>query len=73
MTIPDGWQLVPKEPTEAMLSASRPAFRTIDDWCAEMQLVRGRKPDWPENDPPLKQAWRAMLQAAPEPPQKGAP
>jgi len=63
---------VPLEPTKEMLDAAKPAFATIDAWCAEMQLARGRKADWPDDDPPLKQAWRAMLAAAPqinEPPQ----
>ena len=56
--------LVPREPTQAMMEAAKPAFKQIDAWCAEMQLARGRKAEWSDDDPPLKQAWRAMLSAA---------
>lgn len=65
--IPDGWQLVPKEPTQAMIEAASPAFTLINSWCAEMQVVRGRKADWTSENPPLKQAWRLMMSAAPSP------
>src|SRR5260221_7309894 len=53
-----------QEPSEEMLRATQPAFELINSWCAEMQLVRGRVPNWPEDDPPLKQAYRAMMAVA---------
>jgi len=56
---------VPNEPTEAMMKAAEPAFELINSWCAEMQIARGRKPNWSPDNPPLLQAWRLMLAAAP--------
>lgn len=60
--------IVPREPTKAMLDAAGalPAIRLINAWCAEMQIVRGRQPNFNADDPPLAQAYRAMLSAAPQ-------
>lgn len=57
-----------QEPTEEMLEAAKPAFAQINEWCAEMQLVRGRVPNWSPDNPPLKQAYRAMMSASLPPP-----
>lgn len=60
-----GWRLVPAEPTEEMLNASAPAFAEINDRLALVEL-RGAGPiSWPDGEPPLVHAWRAMIAAAP--------
>ena len=60
--VPDGWQVVPKEPTEAMFAntvdpkTSLPRvleFTTVDDLDKPFLMIRF--------------AWRAMLAAAPRP------
>ena len=57
---------VPREPTVGMLKAggSCEGMRLINSWCADMQLARGRTVNWSEDNPPLAQAYRAMLAAA---------
>ena len=67
LAVPEGCVVVPMELTKEMLDAAAalPSFRLINDWLAEMQIARGRAVNWTTDDPPLKQAWRAMLSAAP--------
>ena len=63
----EGWKWVPVEPTKEMLFAGVDCdgMRTVNAWVSEMQLLPGRKPDWSSDNPPLTQAYRAMLAAAP--------
>ena len=51
-----------REPSAEMLSAgsATDGIRQVNEWITEMQLVRGRKPNWTAENPPLAQAWKAM-------------
>lgn len=52
-----------REPTEAMMLAAAPSLKGVDSL---MQLARihGAKLEWTNGEPPLKHAWRAMIDAA---------
>lgn len=68
--VPEGWKLVPVEPTDAMLSAAAatPGIKAIDS-ASTMHQLRGNKIDssvWGGRSP-LQQAYAAMLAAAPQP------
>lgn len=68
VAVPEGFVLVPREPTEAMIlaGAGTRGMKAIDDSCTTMQL-RGYSidPEAFKGGAPLAQAWRAMLAAAP--------
>lgn len=68
VAVPEGFMLVPREPTEAMIlaGAGTRGMKAIDDSCTTMQL-RGYSidPEAFKGGAPLAQAWRAMLAAAP--------
>ena len=53
-----------REPTEAMMDASRPAMREVDDRLGFVQMRSAKPISWPDGEPPLKHAWRAMIDAA---------
>lgn len=63
-----GWQLVPQEPTDAMLLAAAltPGMKAVDGMLATHQLrsSANRINKWPGDDAPIAQAYRAMLAAA---------
>jgi hypothetical protein len=66
--VPQGWKLVPVEPTDAMLAAAAatPGIKAIDS-ASTIHQMRGNKIDssgWGGRSP-LQQAWAAMLSAAP--------
>lgn len=50
--IPDGWQLVPKEPTDDMIVAF------AEQWYSKCQCI---------DDPDMLDAYKAMLEVAPQP------
>jgi hypothetical protein len=61
---PAGYVLVPLEPTPAMINAAvgTPGIKSVN------ALITARAPGhnlWDNRNPPLLQAWRAMLKAAP--------
>jgi Lar family restriction alleviation protein len=71
--VPNGWKLVPVEPTDAMLKAAAqtPGIKFLDETSSITQL---RRPSDYEGvfvgeGSPLQQAWRAMLSASPPPPE----
>lgn len=51
-----------REPTPEMLKAGAECkgMEQINSWVAEMQVARGRVPNWTADNPPLAQAWKAM-------------
>lgn len=61
---PDGWQLVPKEPTVAMLAAYKGALKEMIE-ALPKEMRRCKRPI----REPFKGIgrWRAMLRAAPKP------
>lgn len=70
--VPEGWRMVPVEPTEEMLRAGH---RQID-WCRDGQDTRFGEPlRGPIVGTTCKQdlldAWSDMLSAAPTPPNQG--
>lgn len=68
---PDGWVLVPTEPTEAMIVATKDAFAEVNGiiaFCA----ARGSHPGGLKDKDCMKNAYRAMLAASPSPPSPNA-
>lgn len=68
--IPEGWQLVPIEPTREMLAATKEAFAEVNGIIA-FSAARGSHPGGLKNPNCLTDAWRAMLAASPAPPVVG--
>jgi hypothetical protein len=64
--VPDGWQLVPMEPTKEMLSATARSMRFVDNAIGIARL-HGCCVEWVGEKPPLHWAYKAMLAAAPKP------
>ena len=72
---PVGWKLVSIEPTQAMLdaAAATPGIEAVNGILAtHFARQRDNVPIWPDGNPPLLQAWRAMLAASPTAPSQGA-
>lgn len=65
--VPEGWALVPIEPTDDMIAAHwrglRIAPRYRREWTAHAIKHRGTP-----HEPGFLPAWRAMVAAAPDPP-----
>jgi hypothetical protein len=76
MNIPEGWKLVPIEPTNAMLEQLT-TNQWSEDWDAgkRLQLVQFDRPDFPVDEivPPVSEMecavgkWYRVLAAAPYP------
>lgn len=60
---PEGWQLVPKEPTKEMIQA---CIWALDRWREKHGNVQGFVPPGDK----YQVRWRAMLEAAPAPPEE---
>lgn len=70
---PEGWQLVPKEPTKKMIAASckGPKMSFINDRLAFAQTRTGTKfTELTGDETAMHEAYRAMLSAAPQEPPK---
>jgi hypothetical protein len=66
---PPGWQLVPIGPTTEMLdaAANTEGIKACNAVLAtHFARLRDNVPLWPDGNPPLQQAWAAMLAAAPQ-------
>jgi hypothetical protein len=52
-----------REPTEAMMVAAAPALEGVNS-LLQIAQIHGAKLEWTNGEPPLKHAWRAMIDAA---------
>lgn len=70
MNVPPGWKLVPIEPTPEMIEAcfGRDGLRLAPK-IARITVAHAIKHQRTSNEPGAITAWRAMVAAAPEPPQ----
>ena len=71
MTTP-GWKLVPIEPTTEMLKSTGPSMKRVNG-CIGVSADHGVPLVWDDEHPPLWHAYKAMLAAAPEPPDAQEP
>ncbi len=69
LNAPEGWKLVPVEPTPAMLKATEDPFSIINGLLTTAQIRHGSMIELSVDGlPPMWHAYKAMLAAAPSPP-----